>query len=70
MTDELRTAKLGQVLLLNLSPKYRPIFCRLMKSADKIGQFSRLSVIGFNEGQHLYASELVVACFHRGVFEL
>ena len=58
------SAKLEQVLLLNLSPKYRPIksgdkigrvtyksrpiFCRSIKSADKIGRFYRSSVIGFS----------------------
>ena len=55
--------KLEQILLLNLSPKYRPIksgdkigcvtyksrpiFCRTIRSADKIGRCYRSSVIGF-----------------------
>ena len=58
------SAKFEQVLLLNLSPKYRPIksgdkigrvtyksrpiVCRLMKSADIIGRFYRSSVIGLS----------------------
>ena len=56
------SAKLEQILLLNLSPKYRPIkssdkigrvtyknrpiFCRPIKSAHKIDGFYRSSVIG------------------------